>query len=28
LPDLGILVVFNVLFFMGAFVAFLKYDVR
>ncbi|MEM8485852.1 MAG: ABC transporter permease subunit [Bacteroidota bacterium] len=28
LPDIGILVMFNLLFFVGAFVAFLKYDVR
>ena len=28
LPDMGILVLFNLLFFAGAFIAFLKYDVR
>ena len=28
LPDLGVLVLFNLIFFAGAFVAFLKYDVR
>ncbi len=28
LPDLGLLVLFNVVFFAGAFVSFLKYDVR
>lgn len=28
LPDLGVLIMFNLVFFAGAFVAFLKYDVR
>ena len=28
LPDLGLLVLFNIIFFFGAFVAFLRYDVR
>jgi len=28
LPDLGLLLLFNIVFFAGAFVAFLKYDVR
>ncbi len=28
LPDIGLLIMFNLLFFVGAFVAFLKYDVR
>ena len=28
LPDLGLLALFNVMFFAGAFVAFLRYDVR
>lgn len=28
LPDLGLLALFNIMFFMGAFVAFLRYDVR
>ena len=28
LPDIGLLAVFNVLFFLGAYVAFLRYDVR
>lgn len=28
LPDMGLLIMFNLLFFVGAFVAFLKYDVR
>ena len=28
LPDIGILIMFNLVFFAGAFIAFLKYDVR